>query len=310
MLEIVEFGAQLCKIGGMSVSDNFKAFRANYLIPADTVHNISYRYKRITKQLNKDYWSTESETAHSLYVGSYGRDTAAKGVSDLDVAFTLPNSIYHKYDAYQSNGQSALLQAVRTSIQKTYSITSIGGDGQVVVVAFDDGIIFEILPVFLNSDGTTFTFPDSNGGGSWKTCDPRGEMAAFAARDTVTANGNLKAIGRMARVWRDRHSVPMSGMLIDTLAFQFIAGWDHKDKSFLYHDFLVRDFMLYLSQIDKSQNYWRAPGSGSYVWKKGNFQTPAANAYDAAVTAIKHEVDGYPMTARTKWREIFGPTYP
>lgn len=225
MLEIVEFGAQLCKIGGMSVSDNFKAFRANYLIPADTVHSISYRYKRITKQLNKDYWSTESETAHSLYVGSYGRDTAAKGVSDLDVAFTLPNSIYHKYDAYQSNGQSALLQAVRTSIQKTYSITSIGGDGQVVVVAFDDGIIFEILPVFLNRDGTTFTFPDSNGGGSWKTCDPRGEMAAFAARDTVTANGNLKAIGRMARIWRDRHSVPISGMLIDTLAFQFGRAW-------------------------------------------------------------------------------------
>lgn len=64
----------------MGVSENFRAFRANYLIPSTTVSNISYRYKRITKQLNKDFWGSESETAHSLYVGSYGRDTAANGV--------------------------------------------------------------------------------------------------------------------------------------------------------------------------------------------------------------------------------------
>ena len=35
----------------MGVAENFKAFRANYLIPADTVGSISRRYKRITKQL-------------------------------------------------------------------------------------------------------------------------------------------------------------------------------------------------------------------------------------------------------------------
>lgn len=201
----------------MSVAENFKAFRANYLIPATTVVSISYRYKRITKQLNKDFWNTESETAHSLYVGSYGRDTAANGVSDLDVAFTLPNAVYHKYDAYTGNGQSALLQEVRTSIGRTYSTSYVGGDGQVVAVNFTDGIRFEFLPVFLNGDGKSFTFADSNGGGSWKTCDPRAEMNAFSARNSVTANGNLKAIGRMARIWRDKHSVPMSGMLIDTL---------------------------------------------------------------------------------------------
>lgn len=96
----------------MAVADNFRAFRANYLIPTETVGSISYRYKRITKQLNKDFWNTESETAHSLYVGSYGRDTAANGVSDLDVAFTLPYSVYQQYDAHMGNGQSALLQAV------------------------------------------------------------------------------------------------------------------------------------------------------------------------------------------------------
>lgn len=293
----------------MTVADNFRAFRANYLIPSGTVSSISYRYRRITRQLNKDFWNTESETAHSLYVGSYGRDTAANGVSDLDVAFTLPNSVYHQYNGHAGNGQSALLQAVRTSIGRTYSTSYVGGDGQVVAVNFTDGIRFEFLPVFLNKDEKTFTFADSNNGGSWKVCDPRGEMSAFAARD-ILANGNLKAVSRMARIWRDKHGVPLSGMLIDTLAYQFINFWEYKDKSFMYHDWLVRDFFLYLSNVDRSQNYWRAPGSGSYVWKTGNFQTPAATAYSLALSAIDHEANSRPLTARNKWREIFGSTYP
>lgn len=293
----------------MGVAENFRAFRANYLIPADTVGSISRRYKRITKQLNKDFWNTESETSHSLYVGSYGRDTAANGVSDLDVAFTLPNSVYQKYNAYTGNGQSALLQEVRKSIERTYANSYVGGDGQVVALNFTDGIRFEILPVFINTSDT-FTFADSNGGGSWKTCDPRAEMNAFSERNSVTANGNLKAIGRMARIWRDKHSVPMSGMLIDTLAYQFIVDWPYCDKSYLYHDYLVRDFLLYLSNIDTSQQYWRAPGSGSYVWKAGNFQTKAKASYQLALSAIDHEANQRPGTARNKWREIFGSTYP
>lgn len=293
----------------MGVAENFKAFRANYLIPSGTVSSISARYKRITKQLNKTFWNTESESAHSLYVGSYGRDTAANGVSDLDVAFTLPNTIYNQYDKHAGNGQSALLQAVKKSIEGTYANSYVGGDGQVVALNFTDGIRFEILPVFVNTSNT-FTFADSNEGGSWKACDPRGEMNAFSARDSATTNGNLKAISRMARIWRDKHNVPMSGMLIDTLAYQFISDWGYRDKSYLYHDYLVRDFLLFLANVDRTQTYWRAPGSGSYVFKKGNFQTQAAASYQDAVSAINHEANQRPATARNKWRDIFGSTYP
>ncbi|PCK77552.1 SMODS domain-containing nucleotidyltransferase [Rhizobium sophoriradicis] len=292
----------------MGVAEDFRAFRDSYLIPLETVGSISYRYKRITKQLNKDFWQTDSETAHSLYVGSYGRDTAAKGVSDLDVAFTLPNSLYATYNSYTGNGQSALLQAVRQSIMKTYPSTSIGGDGQVCVIKFDDGITFEILPVFVNT-ANTFTFADSNNGGSWKACDPRSEMQVFLARNKET-NGNLKAIGRMMRIWKRHNAVPISGMLIDTLAFNFINSWEYKDKSYLYHDFLVRDFLKYLSERDTQQAYWSAPGSGSRVYRSGNFQRPAATAYQSALKAIQNENDNQ-LWARTQaWRSIFGSLYP
>ena len=131
------------------------------------VSNVQYRYKRITKQLNADFRQMDSETKYSLYVGSYGRGTAIH-VSDIDILIELPYSIYEKYNNYIGNGQSALLQAVRDSVRNTYSTTHIRGDGQVVQLKFDDGICYEIVPGFINKDGESYTYPDSNNGGSWK----------------------------------------------------------------------------------------------------------------------------------------------
>jgi hypothetical protein len=179
----------------MSVADDFIAFRNSYNIGRDLIASIGVRYRRITGQLNKDFWNTTSDTAHSRYVGSYGRDTAARGVSDLDVAFCLPPSVYHQYNAYQGNGQSALLQAVKNSIAKTYPTSKLGGDGQVVVLSFTDGITFEILPVFENTAGT-WTYPNSNNGGSWKECNPKAEIKAVHDRNLLV-NRNLKALCRM-----------------------------------------------------------------------------------------------------------------
>jgi hypothetical protein len=269
----------------------------------------AWRYRRITRQLNTDFWDTASDTAHSLYVGSYGRDTAAHGVSDLDVSFVLPVRLYHQYNGYQTNGQSALLQAVRLSIQNTYSASNTFGDGQVVVVAFNDNITFEILPVFETTDGVVWAYPNANNGGSWKSCNPRAEIAAIKSRNSAT-NGNLKCVCRMMRVWRDYCSVPISGMLIDTLSYQFIENYEHRDKSFLYHDFMARDFFEFLSKQDQQQTWWRAPGSGSYVARTGIFEHKARSAYLRSLEAIAYDASGNDWSRRQKWRDVFGSLYP
>lgn len=293
----------------MGVGEDFSKFRDNYQITSELISSISYRYKRITKQLNTDFWNTDSDTAHSLYTGSYGRDTAAKGISDLDIGFVLPNALYHQYNGHQGNGQSALLQAVKSSMKKTYSTSETSGDGQVVVVKFTDGITFEVLPAFENKDGESWTYPDANGGGSWKVCNPRAEMKAIAKRSDET-NRNMKYLGRMMRVWAGHCSVPMSGILIDTLAYQFIEKYEHRDKSFLYHDYMARDFFNFLSQQDEKQSHWRAPGSGSHVHRKGVFEHKARSAYLRAVEAINYNDDNHEWSRRQKWREVFGTLYP
>ena len=290
----------------MSVSNWFEIFNKKLWMSDSDVSNISYRYKRITKQLNRDFWNTESETSHSWYVGSYGRDTDIH-VSDIDMLFQLPYSQYEKYNAYRSNGQSSLLQAVKTSVERTYNPTSIRADGQVIVLSFKDGIVFELVPAFLNTDGS-YTFPDANNGGSWKSTNPKPEIKEIKEKNDEW-NKNLKRLARMARAWKDTWSVPIGGLLIDTLAYNFLKGWSYRDKSYLYYDFMSRDFFEYLSLQSKTQLHWRSPGANQYVWKKGNFQDKAKKCYEISLEAIAKEKD-YPYTAKSKWREIYGAKFP
>ena len=160
----------------MGLAEWFNTFCANIQVQESST--ISTRYKAITRRLNTDFWTTISDTAHSLYVGSYGRNTAIQGISDLDMIFQLPYSVYEKYNRYVVNGQSALLQAVKTSIEKTYPKTNLRADGQVIQVPFTDGITFEVVPAFINKDNS-YTFPDANNGGLWRTTNPRPEIEAI-----------------------------------------------------------------------------------------------------------------------------------
>ncbi len=291
----------------MSVSDNFKTFNSNLRMNSDTIGNIQYRYKQITKRINSDYWGTSSDVLHSLYVGSYGRGTEIF-TSDIDVIVQLPFSTYEKFNGYSTNGQSALLQEVKGVIAKTYSTSYIKGDGQVVGINFTDGIDFEIVPAFINEDNS-YTYADTNNGGSWKTTDPRSEISAITELNKVT-NKNLKRLCRMARAWKQNCSVPMSGILIDTLAYKFIKDWNYNDQSYLYYDFMSRDFFKYLKDISEEQTYWWAPGSNRYVWSNGKFQAKAKQAYNTSLEAIENENNNNKYTAKQKWRVIYGSKFP
>lgn len=291
----------------MSVADWFSTFHSNLAITNEG--DISYRYKRITQRLNADFRETTSDTANSIYVGSYGRDTAIGKISDLDMAYQLPVALYEQYKGYASNGQSALLQAVRASIRKTYDSTHLAADGQVLVINLTDNVKFEILPCFPHQDGSSFIYPDSNGGGSWEVSNPRAEIAAIKKRNDET-NGNLKRLCRMMRAWKDRQNVDMGGLLIDTLAYAFINDWEHRDKSFLYHDYMARDFFKYMADGDRATNTWRAPGSLRNVTRAGLFEYKARVAENLAKEAITYETNGHLVSAKAKWREIFGTSFP
>src|SRR5688500_5506258 len=212
----------------MAVGEDFRSLCSNLAVSATTRSSISERYELITRRLNLEFWNTDSRTSHSFYTGSYGRGTAVGTVSDLDMIMRLPYDDFVRYDNHAGNGQSALLQDIRSAIHKTYSSTGIGADGQVVVVPFSDGITFEVVPGLRNND-ESYSLPDANGGGYWRTTNPKPEIEEISRMDTA-CNGNLKMLCRMGRAWKSTWDVPIGGLLIDTLAYYFLRDSQYKDK--------------------------------------------------------------------------------
>ncbi|MCW7553861.1 hypothetical protein NX722_14750 [Endozoicomonas gorgoniicola] len=287
----------------MDVAKTFEEFVGNLAVSNRS--EISGRYKRITKTLNKKYYDNESEILHSLQVGSYGRGTAIDGLSDLDMVFELPWDIYSRFNKYDGNGQSALLQEVKEEIKKTYPKTDVKGDGQVVVVSFRNYVV-EVLPSFKNDDGS-YKYPDSNDGGSWKTTKPRDEINEIDKLNK-DSNGNLKNLCKMVRSWRNKVGAPMGGLLIDTLCYKFLEEKsEYKYRSFVYYDWYVRDFFEYLGSQKKDQEFWYAPGSKQKVYKKGNFIAKAKRAHKKCKEAIEKEKN---KTVNDIWKDVFGRAFP
>ncbi|MBP9996459.1 MAG: nucleotidyltransferase domain-containing protein [Lachnospiraceae bacterium] len=246
-----------------------------HVIDADTRSLISTRYKRITKAVNSVFWNISSDTAHSFYVGSYGRGTAIK-TSDLDVLIELPEDEYDRFSNGSGNGQSRLLQAVKDAILETYPTTIVKGDGQVVVVKFSDDMKFEILPAFKNAsvfgwDGT-YKYPNTHMGGNWLSTNPKAEQDAMKGINEKS-NGLLYDTCKHIRYIRDTNysSYELSGILIDTFVSLNIGGWhfrreneQHTAGNETYEEMLYRKYNeMSLNGIIKPT--LRAPGSNSTI---------------------------------------------
>jgi hypothetical protein len=247
-------------------------------------------------------------TSGGRYVGSYGRNTANSWVSDIDMIFEMPYSTYTTYNNYYGNGQSALLQAVKNSISITYPNTSLKGDGQIVKVTFSDNMTFEVLPAFKNNDNS-YTYADSNLGGRWRKTDPLPEIEAIKSGDLIT-NKNLRRLCRMARSWKYYCNVSIKGLLIDTLAYRFLTEWEFRNESYLYYDWMSRDFFKFLKNQTSGQTIWYAIGSYQLISNQNNFRYKATQAYNMSLEAIQLESNNYTWSSKQKWKDIYGYRFP
>lgn len=207
-----------------------KVGRCVDLISQEERNTISKRYHRITKAINQEFWNSSSDTTHSIYVGSYGRGTAIS-TSDIDMLVEIPESEFKRFDLQKGNCQSRFLQAVRNAIIEAYPRSEVHADGQVVVIDFKDGMKFEVVPAFRNEDwfgNVTYTYPDTNMGGNWKSTNPKAEQQALNEKDKISG-GLLKDTCKTIRFVRDTYytSSHLSGILIDAFVYDAIQGWHY-----------------------------------------------------------------------------------
>ncbi|WP_229656332.1 nucleotide-binding domain-containing protein [Burkholderia pseudomallei] len=285
---------------GLSTADIFRGFLSNLAV--DNAEQIALRYGEITGALNSEFRDLDSKTSNNLQVGSYGRWTAIRGISDLDMLYIVPSSLWDDYNS--AGGQSRLLTRTKDAIKARYPRTEVFVDRLVVRVLYKDFHV-EVQPVFEQNDGS-FKYPDTYDGGSWKITKPREEIKAIREFDEQK-NKNLRRLCKMARAWKNKHGIGMGGLLIDTLAHNFLKDVpEFDDKSYLYYDWLCRDFFFFLSELP-DQDYFAALGSGQRVKVKDKFQAKAKNAYDLSLKAIA-EADEEKQCE--KWRKIFGMPFP
>ncbi|WP_368176011.1 nucleotidyltransferase [Aeromonas sp. s1(2024)] len=284
----------------MSVAEMFSDFVGNLAI--GNAETISLRYGELTAALNKQFRDSESKTANTLQVGSFGRKTGINGISDLDMLYIMPKTKWVHYN--KAGGQLSLLQDAKEAILKRYPTTKVKVDRLVVTVTYTNFHV-EVQPVF-EQDDQSYLYPDTKNGGSWKTTKPRAEMTAVADLDTKK-NTNLRPLCKMARAWKNKHGVGMGGLLLDTLAYNFLASTtDFDTKSFLYYDWMSRDFFKYLSELPEQTEY-AAPGSRQRVKVKKKFQNKAKKTYKLCLEAIEAE---HQKHVNDKWKKVYGRPFP
>lgn len=294
-------------MGKISVYKDFQTFCDNLRMSDTDVEAVQRRYHSITKNINQNFWNSNSDTLHSRYVGSYGRGTCIY-TSDIDVLVELPWEQYTRFNQYSGNGQSALLAEVRNSLKSTYSSSKISADGQVVDIDFSDGVKFEVVPAFKFADDSGYCYPDTNHGGSWKHMNPKSEIDCFNGRNTM-CKGNLKKFCRMLRAWKNENYIPMNGILLDSIAYNFFRNYEHADKSFTFYDWISRDFFEFLQDNSDRVN-WDRPGDNGIIKREFTIKYDVIATCEAVQEAMKCLSNDYYYTWHDKWREIYGTRFP
>ena len=263
----------------------------------------------IAKKLNKVYYDLDSDSSSHMYVvGSVGRKTAIKNSSDIDVLFNLPHDLYLRFNSYDSNGQSALLQEIKNTVADRYPNTNLKGDGQVVSITFDKYTI-ELVPAFIQSDNS-FLFPDSGEGGKWKITNPIAEQKECKA--TYSKSSYYYDVCRLTRKWKNNIGFEFKGLLIDTLVHDYLL--DEKNNPSNLMSAFVGALEFYSKQ-NKNQSYWYALGSNQQIYNddNGRFVSKAKSAInklskcksDEEVNDVFSDLlgRGYPKQNSASWKE-------
>lgn len=289
----------------IAVTPRFKTFNSNLQLTDDQQADGETKQSGVRKCLNNHYFDINSDTANSFLIGSWAKKTRVRPPRDVDIYFVLPPSVHARFETYQGNKQSALLQEVKGVLQKTYPATDMSGDGQVVLVRFNS-INVEVVPVFLLNSGRYYV-PHTHDGGTYKEADPASEVQQIEAAD-VNNNYNVRRIVQMMKAWQRNCSVPLKSFYIELLVTDFVNQSPWRLNGYFYYDWLVRDFFTYL--LSKANSYLFAPGTYEMMWLGEDWKSKCETAQARAIKACDFEhVDSISL-AGDEWKKIFGDQIP
>jgi len=279
------------------MKEEFKKFAENIRLTSTQEAEAKTKYDGVCETLHNQYYETKYDGKTKLLFGSYKTKTNTRPFDekqDVDVIFKIPQETFDKYDAYSSNGQSALLQEIKNQLAKSYSTSEQPKAwGKVVLVKFaDNHHNVEVLPGLEKSDGT-FLIPNTENGGSWELFSPKSQLDSFYESNTDT-NGLTADLTRMLKTWVKNtsslsfKSYELLNLLIDFLKSNYQSGTDYDN----YYK-LIRDAFQYLKlNCDSS------------------IKSHVETAFNRSQNAFDYFEEGKPKEASEGYKKIFGNEFP
>lgn len=279
------------------MNELFKKLCENIKLTSDQRDDARKKYTGVCKVIHSHFYTDEYNGDTKLLFGSYARvkRTAIRPISenqDVDVLFKIPQEVYDQYNAYQGNGQSALLQAVRnTLLNSRYSLTDKPKAwGKVILIKTSDGKHnVEVLPAFELDDGS-FKIPNSENGGSWEHFNPRADIEKFRFSNEKS-EGLTADLSRMIKRWKlNTPTLKIKSYEIENFVIGFLESKSYEERNY---SLIVKDFFEYL-----------------YARIFGDDKSKVESVLNRSVKALEYEEqEGY-LKASNEWQKIFGEQFP
>ena len=249
-------------------------------------------------------------------VGSYGKNTAIRPPSDLDVMLVLPQSIYERYSFWKyllssRNAQSEFLQEVKRKLEEHFPITELKADRQVIAVQYASSFSAEIVPCFQIPDSSKYRMADTKNNGSWVEVNPEKEAKILSGLNSAT-NGNTIRLIKMIKCWKKTCNVPLKSFHLEILAQEFLSNYKDSSCTPTGLDVMIKEFFRWL--YNKSITLFFDPEiihpateEAINIGKEWRFK--AESALDVALEAMNQEVKGNTGQATLEWQKIFGKDF-
>lgn len=291
----------------LHVTKRFRTFLNNLELTNVQRNDGETKFKGVVKTLNQAYWNSNSEADHAFYIGSWAKLTRIRPPRDVDLYFQLPIEVYKRFEQYNGNKQSALLQEVKGKLLATNPTSYIKGDGPIVLAAFTSFSV-EVVPAFLyDAVERSYYICDTKNGGSYKKTMPLHEVDALTAADARNSN-NVRRLIRMLKAWQAWCAVPIKSFHLELLAIEFLDQSEWRNTDYFYYDWISRDFFNWM--ITKANTHLWAPGTYELLWLGEAWKSRAESAYARAVKACDFERVNDEGNAGDEWQKIYGLDIP
>jgi hypothetical protein len=288
-----------------NVVSHFETFLQELELTSQERADAEAKALRVAKSLFAAYYpDLEFSTACYAIVGSYGKGTAGRPRTDIDMIFILPSSEYSRINGIQGNKQSYLLQEVKGVLLDTFPSTDIKGDGPVVKIPFSTYYL-EVVPVF-RWEGDLFITPHTKNGGSWGHTNPASEIQWLKDVDDASL-GKATHLVKMLKTWKQECNVELRSICLEIAATIFLNQWPERQKTMMYYDWMIRDFFAFLLRYGNGKA--KPAGIDEWIPLGDAWVSKCQSAYDRSVKACAHEHEDQAWAAALEWQKIFGSQF-